>query len=69
MPDEVFATSVSLAMAEPQTGNHADLLGIEDRIDEIVSQFSIAAIAVDGIFCNDKTTKDWFYDEVMYKHR
>ncbi|MDE5877732.1 MAG: hypothetical protein K2H47_09605 [Muribaculaceae bacterium] len=46
-------------MAEPQTGNHADLLGIEDRIDEIVSQFSIAGIAVDGIFCNDKTTKDW----------
>ena len=39
-------------MAEPQAGNHADLFEIEERTGEIVSQLSVADIAVDGLFCN-----------------
>ncbi len=39
-------------MSEPQSGNHADLYEIEERIDEIVCQLLDAEIAVDGLFCD-----------------
>ena len=43
---------IPLAMSEPQSGNHADLYEIEERIDEIVCQLLDAEIAVDGLFCD-----------------
>ncbi len=43
---------IPLAMAEPQSGNHADLHEIEERIEDLVSQLSDAAISVDGLFCD-----------------
>lgn len=41
-----------LAMSEPQSGNHADLFGIEERIDEIMQQLKDAGINTDGLFSN-----------------
>ncbi len=41
-----------LAMSEPQSGNHADLYEIEDRINEIVGQLADADIQADGLFCD-----------------
>lgn len=41
-----------LAMSEPQSGNHADLFEIENRIEEIVQQLKDATISVRGLFCN-----------------
>ena len=43
---------IPLAMSEPQSGNHADLYDIENRIDEIVGQLKASDIPVDGLFCD-----------------
>lgn len=43
---------IPLAMSEPQSGNHADLYEIEERINEIVSQLNEGNISVDGLFCD-----------------
>ncbi|MDE6668573.1 MAG: hypothetical protein K2K26_02680 [Muribaculaceae bacterium] len=40
------------AMFEPQSGNHNNLFGINDKIDEIASQLAASGIAVDGLFSN-----------------
>lgn len=41
-----------LAMSEPQSGNHADLFEIDERIDEIMADLKAAEIEVDGLFSN-----------------
>lgn len=43
---------IPLAMSEPQSGNHADLFEIEDRVKEMTIQLKEAGLNLDGIFNN-----------------
>lgn len=39
-------------MSEPQSGNHADLFEIKDRVNELMQQLCDARIQIDGLFSN-----------------
>lgn len=43
---------LSLAMSEPQKGNHADLYEIEQRVDELAAQLRESGLRTDGLFSN-----------------
>lgn len=44
--------SLSLAMSEPQKGNHADLYEIGLRVDELAAQLRESGLITDGLFSN-----------------
>jgi transposase len=54
-----------LALSSPTAGNHHDLYEIEERLDELFSTLSKAAISVDGLFVN----ADAGFDSVSFKDK